>query len=108
MRVRAMLTGGVCAATILVACSSTEAHIMEASEGRNGRTLHLGVGSCNAQLSARIEESPSRVTVTVTATDDTNDDCADALVIHLDEPLGERSLVDGVTGEIVPVRPSDP
>jgi hypothetical protein len=48
------------------------------------------------------------VTVTVTARNDTSDDCADALIVHLDQPLGDRQLLDGVTGDLVPVRRVDP
>jgi hypothetical protein len=101
------LAGLACAAVVLVACSTTRAHIMEASLGRHSRVLRLVVGSCNADLSAQIEESPSRVTVTVTARNNTGDDCADGLVVHLDQPLGERQLLDEVTGEVVPVQPAD-
>jgi len=32
----------------------------------------------------------------------TSDDCADAATIVLDEPLGDRELIDGGTGEPVP------
>lgn len=105
---RSFVAGLACAVVVLTACSTTGAHIMEASLGRNSRVVRLTVGSCNADLSARIEESPSRMTVTVTARNNTGDDCADGLVAHLDRPLGERQLVDGVTGAIVPVQPADP
>jgi hypothetical protein len=64
----------------------------------------LIVGSCNADLTAEVEESPSQVTVTVTARDDTSDDCLDGLIVHLDQPLGDRQLLDGVTGDVVSVR----
>jgi hypothetical protein len=70
----------------------------------DGRTLKLIVGSCNADLTAEVEESPSQVTVTVTARDDTSDDCLDGLIVHLDQPLGDRQLLDGVTRDVVSVR----
>ncbi len=74
----------------------------------DGRTLNLTVGSCNANLTAEVEESPSQVTVTVTARDNTGNDCLDGLSVHLDQPLGDRQLLDGVTGDVVSVRHADP
>ena len=87
----------------MAACTrSFEAEIMEASVGANGRALSLDVGTCNADLTATTEESRDRVTVTVTARNNTTDDCSD-LVVHLDRPLGDRQLVDGATGEAVAI-----
>jgi len=103
-----VFAGVALAAVVLSACSTTGAHIVEASARADGRTLNLTVGSCNADLTAEVEESPSQVTVTVTARDDTSDDCLDGLVVHLDHPLGHRQLFDGVTGDVVSVRHADP
>jgi hypothetical protein len=99
-----VFAGVALAAVVLSACSTTGAHIVEASARADGRTLNLTVGSCNADLTAEVEESPSQVTVTVTARDDTSDDCLDGLIVHLDHPLGDRQLLDGVTGAVVSVR----
>ncbi len=73
----------------------------------DGRELVLTVDSCNADVSAEVDESPSRVIVTVTARNDTSDDCADRIVVHLNQPLGTRQLLD-VTGARVPVEGADP
>jgi hypothetical protein len=103
-------------AVVLSACSTTEAHIVEAwvteeagvvGASPDARTLRLSVGSCNADLTTAVEETSSRVTVTVTARNNTSDDCLDGLTIRLDEPLGQRELVDGVTGKVVSVRHID-
>jgi hypothetical protein len=102
-----VFAGVALAAVVLSACSTTGAHIVEASARADGRTLNLTVGSCNADLTAVVEESPSQVTVTVTARDDTSDDCLDGLIVHLDHPLGDRQLLDGVTGA-GGVRPAHP
>jgi hypothetical protein len=56
-------------------------------------TLDLLVESCNG---AR------EVTATVT---DPGDACLDVLEVVLDEPLGERELVDVTSGRTVPVVP---
>lgn len=88
----------------MVACTrSFQAEIMEASARADGRTLSLAVGTCNADLTVKTEESATQVTVTVTARDDTSDDCLDGVVVHLDRPLGDRRLVDGATGEAVAI-----
>jgi hypothetical protein len=42
-------------------------------------------------------------TVTVTARNGTSDGCLDRVVVRLDEPLGDRQLVDGATGQVVAV-----
>jgi hypothetical protein len=103
-----VLVAAALAAVVLSACSTTGAHIVEASATADGRTLNLIVGSCNADLTAEVEESPSQVTVTVTARDDTSDDCLDGLIVHLDQPLTDRQLLDGVTGDAVSVRHAAP
>jgi hypothetical protein len=64
--------------------------------------LVLSVESCNASPRAHVDEHDDRVVVTVTADDrDDMDDCADGVVVELDEPLGDRELVDGSTGDAV-------
>jgi hypothetical protein len=102
------LGAAVLVAMVLSACSTRGVAIEEASITADGRTLELIVGSCNADLSVDVDESPSRVTVTVTARNDTSDDCLDGVTEQLRRPLGERSLVDGVTGDTVPVQYSAP
>ncbi len=72
------------------------------------RNLRLVVDSCNAELSAEIDERPTTVRVTVTARHDTNDDCLDGLVVHLERPLGDRRLLDGATGRPVTVHQDSP
>jgi hypothetical protein len=104
----APVAGVVLAAMLLASCSASGvADIMEASVGEGGRELVLTVDSCNADLSADVEESPSRVTVIVNVRNHTSDDCADVVIVHLEEPLGERELVDA-SGAPVTVRITDP
>ena len=105
---RSAIAGVALAAVVLSACSTTGAHIVEASAREEAVRLNLTVGSCNGDLTTEVEESPSQVTVTVTARDDTNDDCLDGLIVHLNQPLGDRQLLDGVTGDVVSVRHADP
>jgi hypothetical protein len=83
--------GAALSGVILSACSAN-ADILEASIQSGDRTLNLIVDTCNADLTTKVEESRSRVVVTVKARNDTSDDCADSVVVHLDQPLGDRRL----------------
>jgi hypothetical protein len=70
----------------------------------DGVTIEFGVDTCNADLDASVVESDTRVEVTITAKNDTTDDCRDHLIISLDGPLDGRELVDASTGETLEVR----
>ncbi len=69
--------------------------------------LSLGVQSCNGEPAAEVDETASTVTVTVTATPagpgGTQALCRDSVVIPLRNPLGDRTLVDGSSGDSVQV-----
>jgi hypothetical protein len=90
---------------ILSACIATTAHIEDASGTPRSTTMRLVVGTCHAHLSAEVVETASRITVTVSGRNDSSDDCLDGLTVRLRDPLGQRELVDGATGEVVPARP---
>jgi hypothetical protein len=55
---------------------------LEASTQGDERTLNLIVGTCNADLTTEVDEPRSQVVVTVTARNDTSDDCLDGVVVH--------------------------
>lgn len=67
-------------------------------------TLELAVDTCNAELEASAVESATGVQLTVLARNDTNDDCLDSVFISLEEPLGERRVVDSSSGKVFDVR----
>jgi hypothetical protein len=92
-------------ALVLPACIATTAHIEEASGTPRSTTLRLVVGTCHADLSADVVETASRITVTVSGRSDSSDDCLDGSTVRLRDPLGQRELVDGASGEVVPVQP---
>ena len=78
--------------------------IMEATLSEDGRTLDLGVGSCNAQHTVEVEEQAvGEVRVTVTARGDDGNDCMDVVRAVLQEELSGRTVVDGSTGAVVGV-----
>ncbi len=70
-------------------------------------TLELGVATCNATLTTEVVEAADTVTITVTAEDTTTFDCQDSTEVVLDEPLGQRQVIDGSTGEVVALTPPE-
>lgn len=92
----------------LVACSPGrgEVPISEArADGETSSVLELGVSSCNGDPDAEVTETPDAITVTVTADlpGSNSDDCADGMTIPLSEPLGQRKVVDGATGQTLDI-----
>lgn len=74
----------------------------------DGSRLEISVASCSASgLRATVAERPDRITVDVRKQRTTGggDACADGVTIDLEEPLGDRVLVDDRTGEPVPAVP---
>lgn len=71
-----------------------------------GRSLHLTLSACNlSDYKQDVAEGDASVTIAMTATGRNHDDCADGATVELSEPLGDRSLVDGSNGEVVPTEP---
>lgn len=76
--------------------------ILDAWLSADGMTLELGIDTCNADLTTEVEYTASFVYITVNAENDhTGDDCADGLTIVLEQPMGNRQLVNGRTGDII-------
>lgn len=64
--------------------------------------------TCNATLTTEVVEIAETVTITVTAAHSTTNDCLDRAVVELYEPLGQRRIVDGPTGNTLPLTPLEP
>jgi hypothetical protein len=63
-------------------------------------TLRGQVLSCQADVYVEVEESFEEVVLSVTVEGDTPADCIDGdFVADLDEPLGDREVIDGTSGE---------
>ena len=61
-------------------------------------------GTCNADFeSARASVSADTIRLTIKMSGDTDDDCADLVSVRLPELLKGRALIDGSTGEALPV-----
>ncbi len=79
-------------------------------------TIAAGVESCNAHpVITKLDETESEVRVEVTATFAPTSffgggraDCQDGVTVTLEEPLGDRAIVDLSTGEAVEPQTEDP
>ena len=104
--------GAVLLGTLLsvTACGADEARISAVyGEPRSDR-LELGIETCNAVLSADVQEATSEIRILVTRQDDPgrdDDDCADHIFVSLAEPFGNRVVVDESTGDRLDVQPPD-
>jgi hypothetical protein len=105
---RRVRTGAVGVATIVAvlvltaACeSSDDVRIRDVDGKPTWRLLSLGINTCNADLSAEVEETAEEVRIRVHAENTTGDsgDCRDLLRVTLDDALGNRRVIDDRTGE---------
>lgn len=79
---------------------------MRATTWSGSNVLSLSVASCNASPTVDIvDETAEKVRVEVEAdsTGVNGDDCEDVLTACLDKPLGERALIDNMSGDVVVV-----
>jgi hypothetical protein len=68
----------------------------------DGRMLAVGLDSCNAEPVVEIvEQTAERVVLAAVAERNAGGDCADVVSVTLDDPLGDRRLIDGSTGDDV-------
>ncbi len=70
----------------------------------NGGELQIVyVDTCNGDPEATVVEDADTVTISVTSTvRASGEECQDSLRIPLDAPLGDRTVIDGVTGDPAP------
>ena len=96
------------ALVLMAACvdvSGPRIHIVNAEPSSS--SLVLGLDTCNADLSADVEETAEEVRIRVYAENDTPDDCADGIQLTLDDALGNRRVINDRTGEQLDVVPPD-
>lgn len=70
-------------------------------------TLAVSVPSCNGDPEvAQVVETPAevRIEIVTTVPRGGGDDCLDSVQVHLDAPMGSRSLVDHTSGEEMAVQ----
>jgi hypothetical protein len=91
----------VAAIALLAACTSAEERGPQRIVGWSvaDDVVHLWVDTCNGDPKAEVVETDLTVTITVTSTRrNPGDACQDALEVTLEAPLGDRTLIDKVTG----------
>ena len=97
----------VAAALLVAGCApgTEDARIIGASLAADGVTLGLSVDVCARPiLEVDVVESPDEVAISLTTTSDPDGDaCASSQAVTLQEPLGDRAVVDISTGDEVEV-----
>lgn len=91
----------VAAIALLTACTPAEVRGPQRIDrwSVTDDVVHLLVDTCNGDPEAEVVETDLTVTITVTSTRrDPGDDCQDELAVTLEAPLGDRTLIDTVTG----------
>ena len=105
---RGRVLSGVAALVLLTSCGSDGTGIVEAYGSPDSERLELAIDACRAEsTSYDAEESDDEVVITITTEGGEGPECADGLTVELEEPLGDRRLVDGSTGEEVEVLPPE-
>jgi hypothetical protein len=77
--------------------------VQEVKLGPDRTTLRLFIGTCD-RYSLRADESHVEVRLDAAGEDEDGADCGGVdIEVLLDARLGERPIIDGSTGEVVPV-----
>jgi hypothetical protein len=100
---RVAVVGGLLAAAVWATWDYLRDHVRDARLSQVtvvDRQLDLGIDSCNAEkIDIEVNESDDAVRIAVRVTNPAEgDDCRDTPSVRLDQPLGERRLIDGSTG----------
>lgn len=98
-----MLTCGV------ASCGSGGTEIVDVYGLPDSTTLELSVDTCDAlSISVDVEEDADEVRLTVTTEGgDEGPECLDSVDVELDEPLGDRRVVDTSTGDELEILPAE-
>lgn len=94
---------------LLSGCGAADPRIIEVYGEPSSYLVEAAVNTCNQHPRLFVEESVDQVVVTLIVNDlDLNrGDCSDGAVVTLGEPLGERVVIDGATGEPLNVLPAE-
>jgi hypothetical protein len=85
---------------LVAACESSDDVRIRGVDGEpTWRLLGLVINTCNADLSADVEETAEEVRIRVHAENNTTGDCRDGMRVTLDDALGNRRVIDDRTGE---------
>lgn len=105
-RFHALVLAAIVVVGIPTACSGRkDVEVLEVSVNEDGTTLGVGVNTCN-EPSTEVSIDVSGDVVVVTASTRSGygcggrEDCADARTVELEEPIGDRRIVDGEGDEL--------
>ena len=87
---------------VLVGCSTQE-RLELAELTPDGRSLSFSLSVCNADQDVDVREDEDVVAVSIRSSRGDGNDCADGVVVELDAPLGDRTVIDASTGDEVTV-----
>ena len=88
---------------------SSDAEILEVFLAPDGTRLEVGVGTCNQDPNVTAVETADEVRLSSNEKVPRGDsaDCADADNVMLEQPLGERKVIDEATGKVLQVLPGE-
>lgn len=90
------------------ATATGRGQILEAHGAASSTKLELGLASCDEAPQAGVVENDDEVRIHIvlhSPAEGARGDCRDILIMTLQQPLGERALIDEATGEAVHVGP---
>ncbi len=106
MRLRVLAP--VVLALVVAACGllADKAVIDGAWVSDDGMRLELIVLTCGARHDPEVAATADEVRITVWYSNESvGDSCADGVTITLEDPLGDRIVIDSATGDVVAVKP---
>jgi hypothetical protein len=74
---------------------SHSVEVIEARVSPDGLTIEVSVATCGAELTVEVREDAISVTVYAMARNESGGACTDTWSVELEEPLGNRRLIDG-------------
>lgn len=87
----------------LAACSDDDLDLTVI--GSPGSTeLEVGMDTCGADPTVTAEETSTEVRLIVDVDAEAGNDCRDAVIVELDEELGNRIVIDDASGDELKVR----
>jgi hypothetical protein len=97
-----LVAGVLVAAVLIVGCGGDDEVTVQSASTSGGLDLTLLLNSCtDREPVVEVTEDPGAVRVRVSERGSQQGDCADAVTVTLDRPVGDRQLVDDVEGAAV-------
>ena len=91
----------------VASCGGGGTRIVAAYGLADSTRLELSVDTCGAEISVDVEETADEVRILAETEGGEKAECLDSTVVALDEPLGDRRVVDASTGDEVELSPAE-